>query len=1644
MADLYFKVNADYTELVAMQAEANRLKAELSNFSGSKAEFTELSNRVAALNTEIQNLAAKGIRDAEGAFRDFAEGANKTIGNVDFSTFAKGAEDSAAAAREFGAAWLSAMDSATSKDMDAVISNVRENMHGLRNSMLDVQNVMSTTNNPAATAALQGYMAELERLYKFYNEIGLAARKMKEDMAVPAGTQSMETVEVEQQRKALLEQMQSLYDAEIQKQQKLGNEYDKAAVALERYKQQYIEMSSQGGTSQELSSLKENIATTSVAMQSLETQVEQSKEKTSQLSTAMGEVKSNTQMSSLEVTQMAVQFDNGANSGMRLRTEMMMAREQLARMIQDGQSGSLQFIQMAEKAGELRRVFTASSAKMNYYANPTKGFASTTAALQGVAGAAKVAVGIYGLFNKKQEDLIRIQTTIQSLMAITSGLQAVYNMRSAKSAVMQGILYVQDQLRKKVLVDLAVAQEMENAAVAQGTVAAGADAAANTADAAAKGAAAAATNKLTITQRLFNSVAKANPYVLLATALITVIGAVWALARANGKAKKAEEEHKKSLERLASIQKAYSDTYISEMTSIQSKYQKLQREWNRLKTAHEKNHFIKVNQNAFHDLGYAVSFVSQAEALLVKRTPKVIAAMTARAKAAAMEAQIQANWKDYYTELDKIEQTAKGRKKYKAGDTPFWGAIKVYGLEKGDYTMQYGAAKLTESGAAKANAWELQHVAQSKQERAAKALAAAEKRDAVYQKRIDALLDEVDKNNEEIGVPTWDGKETNTPKVNTTYNKDNTDNDKDISIEEQDEEKRRDQEEAARRDRIEYERKLAADRVAAMKDGEAKVAAQRELEQKNAIEDIKEDYRSRQLEIIKGEKNLFDNQQKKLPKKGNYYETAQFKAHYDKQGNLMLDPELEKEMNNRIATANAVQQYDNAKAQSDSLKELENFYNKRITIEQKYADEQAKIKDKFDAGFMDKDTYDSLIFQSNSKKKAELQKVAFEDYKDSPAFQLAMSDDSVNYSALESALVEIQKQMGKAKDTMDSSDFQAFIETYQQICERMIEANPFDALSKSVGQLKLDEDELASAHANTQSVYSRYGLDSNGQEVAGGAMEQLRMDYENALANEQNADKNLNDASQTKDEDLIAKVWEAKTAAVNATTKAKQAYSRATDTVTNAENREANAGNKVSRTTKNVQKAQKKARTTCLAWADAVKQAADMYKSPVTNAISQMASLVSTTINSIDSIANAGKASAEGVSKVAQAVTKAVAILAIIQAAWEEINTIMSLFTGSAEKQYQEKVSSLKGEINALDYQFTVLKENMDDMWGTDAINQYIKSVDALKDKQDKQLELIKMQAEHVNGHHSLNYYQNKNSGLTSSDWQKAKDWFKKQGWNITGDGITMLYNLTPEQMKEFLASGIGTYITGALGGVKGTGDYSGSDWLSDIQAYADSVSSVEDITEELQEKINGITFDSLKDNLMELVTTFDTSLNDIDNNFDEFMRDAVYNNVREGYEKELENWYKELDELNTKRAQGMNDEEYRKELAKLREKYETIVKKAQNDYQTSLTDAGINVKDVEQSASEGGFESMSEDTGQELNGRFASMQGQETVTATNTGMMVQQLASTISIADEIRTIQVNSYLSLQAIEENTRKVVEPILGMRDDITKIKENVDRL
>lgn len=90
-----------------------------------------------------------------------------------------------------------------------------------------------------------------------------------------------------------------------------------------------------------------------------------------------------------------------------------------------------------------------------------------------------------------------------------------------------------------------------------------------------------------------------------------------------------------------------------------------------------------------------------------------------------------------------------------------------------------------------------------------------------------------------------------------------------------------------------------------------------------------------------------------------------------------------------------------------------------------------------------------------------------------------------------------------------------------------------------------------------------------------------------------------------------------------------------------------------------------------------------------------------------------------------------------------------------------------------------------------------------------------------------------------------------------------------------------------------------------------------------------------------------------------------------------------------------------------------------------------------QQSASSGGFETMTQDQASELNGRF---------TALNESSLRQEaIQQGISnIADDMRNIIAQSYLELQQISENTGAIIVPIQKMQKDMEIVKQNTSRI
>lgn len=646
-----------------------------------------------------------------------------------------------------------------------------------------------------------------------------------------------------------------------------------------------------------------------------------------------------------------------------------------------------------------------------------------------------------------------------------------------------------------------------------------------------------------------------------------------------------------------------------------------------------------------------------------------------------------------------------------------------------------------------------------------------------------------------------------------------------------------------------------------------------------------------------------------------------------------------------------------------------------------------------------------------------------------PNYANAMSDALFSPEAMNNIKDKMDKMMSTAAKTMDTDSFAKYLDAYDKVFSRMAEVNPYEAFKKSKKDLdtaKIDLEKYKKVYDDTITEEKDV---QRGLNVTKGGLE-----------------KQLESANTDEEKVAINK----KLSAVNI--ELAQSYQR----VESAANNYKNAQAKVDRQTRNTNTSTAKLTDKLGSFRDMFQSLGDVVGGEVGNVMTQTGNLLGTAMTSINTLKTASDTAQTGITKVAAAVEKAVAILAIIQAAWQLINAIVSLFSGGAEKRYQEKISSLEGEIDALDYRFKNLKETMDDTWGLEAINAYSDAVNTLTNNIDTQKELINTKlAKSSNalfgGYHSLRA--KINSAMKKADWVQINSFLKGAGYDVNIQEIQDLLNLSPEALKALMNSSVWTKIAGIIASQSNKA-YSGSEFLNDLQAIADKAQDATDLWEEMAAKMNGISFDSLKEEFKSLVQEADTSFNDIRKSWDNFMREAIYNQIATQYEKDLEDFYKRLSDLNEKKNKGqIDDAQYKAALAKLQEEYNQSIQDARDRYEQGLTDAGVNRKDVEQSATQGGFEAMSEETGSKLDGRFASLQATASAildkmslaSFDKMGVSIDMLNINVgnmnNLAEDIQTIIASSYLELQGIRENTEVIIKPIKEMANNVQELKDKL---
>lgn len=468
------------------------------------------------------------------------------------------------------------------------------------------------SRNAELTAELEKQRVEIKQQQEEWNKLATAIKS--NNLSV-----------VEQYKQATASSTNAVKDAKLELKglsKELDDNlkyYDKLAVQAAAYKEELIKL--QDAQAKGIARVVTGANGTSMPVN----------DEIDRLKNSLNEVRENQKGVSQEITaqrqrqvELNTVIEQGNEKHARTRTLIMNSREAMIQMRSAGLQNTMQYQQAGEELGKMRLQMKLVNAEMEFLANPNKGLATLKAGLSGAATSASLVVGIMGLFNDKSEKMAELQTKIQSLMAVVVGLEGTYGMLKKSNTLM---LAIENVRRKAIIASMALETKAKttNIALTWSEVAA---------------------------QKALNIVAKANPYVLLATAILTVVGGVWLLVEANRDARKEIAEFNKSVAESAA-------------TPI-AKVEELSMKWNRLgNDLDAKKKFVDDNKKAFNELGLAILDVVDAENLLNSNKDSFISAMIEKAKAAQYIKQQEKN----IAKLILAEQNIESKKNAKYEDS---------------------------------------------------------------------------------------------------------------------------------------------------------------------------------------------------------------------------------------------------------------------------------------------------------------------------------------------------------------------------------------------------------------------------------------------------------------------------------------------------------------------------------------------------------------------------------------------------------------------------------------------------------------------------------------------------------------------------------------------------------------------------------------------------------------------------------------------------------------------------------------------------------------------------------------------------------------------------------------------------------------
>lgn len=280
-----------------------------------------------------------------------------------------------------------------------------------------------------------------------------------------------------------------------------------------------------------------------------------------------------------------------------------------------GRESILKIQELTREAGKYKDAILDAQSAINAIASDTQ---TWDAVKQGISTASSALQGFVslGIVNEKStEKLVSILTKLKGIEAATNSVIQVGNALQKQSALMMGISRVQA------------------AALAKATTLQ-----------------AAATGKATLAQKAFNLVAKSNPYVLLASAILAVVAAIGTYAAITKKWRSTTDDVLTIQTKLNKKMKEVSGSSVENV----AKFKMLENSYRQMRTETEKLEWIKNNKTEMDKLGLSVKNVNEADETFIKHSSDIIRALQLRAEAEGLMALYQEQYIEAYQKAREI------------------------------------------------------------------------------------------------------------------------------------------------------------------------------------------------------------------------------------------------------------------------------------------------------------------------------------------------------------------------------------------------------------------------------------------------------------------------------------------------------------------------------------------------------------------------------------------------------------------------------------------------------------------------------------------------------------------------------------------------------------------------------------------------------------------------------------------------------------------------------------------------------------------------------------------------------------------------------------------------------------------------------